>query len=138
MRLERQPAGAERTAIFIDGWNFAKATYEGLSIRVDFKRLLATLAAGRLLLRATYYIGEWTDEGYALLASLRRARLVEGTAPVDPQETERKRAQQQGFIRMLNRNGYQVVKRPVSVFADGSTKAQIGVDLALDMLSLVN
>src|SRR5581483_10740608 len=89
MRLERQPAGAERTAIFIDGWNFAKATYEGLSIRVDFKRLLATLAAGRLLLRATYYIGEWTDEGYALLASLRRARLVEGTAPVDPQETAR-------------------------------------------------
>jgi uncharacterized LabA/DUF88 family protein len=138
MTLERPTLAGERTAIFIDGWNFAKATYEGLSIRVDFKRLLSTLAAGRLLLRATYYIGEWTDEGYAQLANLRRARLVDGAAPVDPQETERKRAQQQGFIRMLNRNGYQVVKRPVNVFADGSTKAAIGVDLAIDMLALAD
>jgi len=138
MISERRTLGTERTAIFIDGWNFAKATYEGLSIRVDFKRLLSTLAAGRLLLRATYYIGEWTDEGYAQLANLRRARVVDGTAPVDPQETERKRAQQQGFIRMLNRNGYQVVKRPVSVYADGSTKAAIGVDLAIDMLALAD
>jgi uncharacterized LabA/DUF88 family protein len=139
MTFERQPLAIERTAIFIDGWNFAKATYEGLGIRVDFKRLLATLAAGRLLLRATYYIGEWTDEGYALMANLRRARVVEGgVPPPDPQETERKRMQQQGFIRMLNRNGYQVVKRPVSVFADGSTKAQIGVDLTIDMLALAD
>jgi uncharacterized LabA/DUF88 family protein len=138
MTIDKRRLGVERTAIFIDGWNFAKATYEGLGIRVDFKRLLATLTAGRLLVRATYYIGEWSDEGYALMANLRRARLVDGgTPPPDPAETERKRAQQQGFIRMLNRNGYQVTKRPVLVFADGSTKAQIGVDVALDMLALV-
>jgi len=74
---ERHTLGADRTAIFIDGWNFAKATYEGLGIRVDFKRLLATLCAGRSLLRATYYIGEWTDESYALMATLRRARVVD-------------------------------------------------------------
>jgi uncharacterized LabA/DUF88 family protein len=134
---ERHTLGADRTAIFIDGWNFAKATYEGLGIRVDFKRLLATLCAGRSLLRATYYIGEWTDESYALMATLRRARVVDAAqTPPDSQESERKRVQQQGFIRMLNRNGYQVVKRPVLVFADGSTKAQIGVDMALHMLSL--
>ena len=139
MTFERRPLSGERTAILIDGWNFAKATYEGLGIRVDFKRLLATLAAGRLLVRATYYIGEWTDDSYALLANLRRARLLEAPGPApDPQETERKRLQQQGFIRMLNRNGYQVVKRPVNVFADGSTKAQIGVDLAIDMMALAD
>ncbi|HTV72356.1 MAG TPA: NYN domain-containing protein [Candidatus Acidoferrales bacterium] len=127
----------ERVAIFIDGWNFAKATYEGLGIRVDFKRLLTTLTAGRTLLRAHYYIGEWTEEGYALLQNLRRARLAEGVAvAVDPAENERKRAQQQGFIRMLNRNGYQVVRKTVNVFADGNTKADINMELAIDMLSI--
>jgi uncharacterized LabA/DUF88 family protein len=137
MTNDRPAPGAERTAIFIDGWNFARATYEGLGIRVDFKRLLATLANGRILLRAIYYIGEWTEEGHALVAGLRRARVVEGGAPPpEPHEAERKRLQQLGFIRMLNRNGYQVVKRPVVVFADGSTKADIGIDLAIDMLSL--
>jgi uncharacterized LabA/DUF88 family protein len=136
MTFDRRALATERTAIFIDGWNFAKATYEGLGVRVDFKRLLATLAAGRTLLRAMYYIGEWTDEGYTLMANLRRARVVEGVPPPDPQEGERKRLQQLGFIRMLNRNGYQVVKRPVLVFADGTTKAHIGIDVAIDMLGL--
>jgi uncharacterized LabA/DUF88 family protein len=127
----------ERVAIFIDGWNFAKATYEGLGIRVDFKRLLTTLTAGRTLLRAYYYIGEWSEESYAQLQTLRRARLAEGiAASVDPVENDRKRSQQQGFIRMLNRNGYQVVRKPVNVFADGNTKADINVELAVDMLSI--
>jgi uncharacterized LabA/DUF88 family protein len=131
---------AERVAIFIDGWNFAKATYEGLGIRVDFKRLLGTLAGGRTLLRALYYIGEWTEESYSLLQNLRRARLVGGSAEYafDPAESERKRVQQQGFIRMLNRNGYQVVKKPVKVFADGNTKADLDIELAIDMLTLAD
>jgi uncharacterized LabA/DUF88 family protein len=129
----------ERVAIFIDGWNFAKATYEGLGIRVDFKRLLTTLTAGRTLLRAYYYTGEWTEEGYSLLQNLRRARLVDGTVVnVDPTENERKRIQQQGFIRMLNRNGYQVVRKPVKVFADGNTKADLDIELAIDMLTLAD
>jgi uncharacterized LabA/DUF88 family protein len=89
------------------------------------------------LLRAYYYIGEWTDESLGLLANLRRARVVEaGSYMPDPQDTERKRVQQQGFIRMLNRNGYQVVKKPVRVFADGTTKADLDIELAIDMLTL--
>jgi uncharacterized LabA/DUF88 family protein len=130
---------SERVAIFIDGWNFAKATYEGLGIRVDFKRLLSVLTGNRTLLRALYYIGEWTEEGYAHMQNLRRLRLVEGTTPLyapDPMESEKKRQQQQGFIRMLNRNGYQVVKKPVKVFADGNTKADLDIELAIDMLTL--
>jgi len=137
MTDDRRFRDTERVAIFIDGWNFAKATYEGLGIRVDFKRLLATLTGSRILLRAHYYIGEWSEDGYAMLQQLRRMRVVEGGVfTVDPQETERKRVQQQGFIRMLNRNGYQVVRKPVHVFADGYTKADIDVDLAIDMLTL--
>ena len=129
----------ERVAIFIDGWNFAKATYEGLGIRVDFKRLLTTLTASKTLLRAYYYIGEWTEDGYAALQNLRRRGLVEGAVvTVDPGENERKRIQQQGFIRMLNRNGYQVVRKPVKVFADGNTKADLDIELAIDMMSLAD
>ncbi|MBV8152500.1 MAG: NYN domain-containing protein [Candidatus Eremiobacteraeota bacterium] len=128
---------SERVAIFIDGWNFAKATYEGFGIRVDFKRLLTVLAGNRTLLRSLYYIGEWTEEGYAHMQALRRARVVEGAPQIpDPLESERKRTQQQGFIRMLNRNGYQVVKKPVRVFADGNTKADLDIELAIDMLTL--
>ncbi len=130
----------ERVAIFIDGWNFAKATYEGLGVRVDFKRLLAALTGGRTLLRALYYIGEWTEENYTLLQNLKRAQpsLAGGPLPpvADAGESERKRTQQQGFIRMLNRNGYQVVKKPVRVFADGNTKADLDIELAIDMLTL--
>jgi uncharacterized LabA/DUF88 family protein/DNA-binding CsgD family transcriptional regulator len=135
--LQNRNVAHERVAIFIDGWNFAKATYEGLGIRVDFKRLLTTLTAGRTLLRAFYYIGEWTPENYAMMHDLRRVRLgLDVSETPDQNEAERKRVQQQGFIRMLNRNGYQVVKKPVKVFADGNTKADLDIELAIDMLSL--
>jgi uncharacterized LabA/DUF88 family protein len=138
MHDRHRNSGIERVAIFIDGWNFAKATYEGLGIRVDFKRLLTTLTGGRTLLRALYYIGEWNEDNYALLQELKRGRLLDTSSlpPPDPGESERKRAQQQGFIRMLNRNGYQVVKKPVRVFADGNTKADLDIELAIDMLTL--
>jgi uncharacterized LabA/DUF88 family protein len=137
--MQNRNVSHERVAIFIDGWNFAKATYEGLGIRVDFKRLLSTLAGGRTLLRAFYYIGEWTPENYAMMHDLRRVRLgLDVSEPPDPNEAERKRMQQQGFIRMLNRNGYQVVKKPVKVFADGNTKADLDIELAIDMLTLAD
>jgi uncharacterized LabA/DUF88 family protein len=135
---EIAPHRVERVAIFIDGWNFAKATYDGLGVRVDFKRLLSTLTAGRTLLRALYYIGEWSEDSYASFMALRRARGLEPLSVLDPAESERKRVQQQGFIRMLNRNGYQVIKKPVKVFADGNTKADLDIELAIDMLTLAD
>ncbi|MDE2571633.1 MAG: NYN domain-containing protein [bacterium] len=125
--------GVGRTAIFIDGWNFARVTYEGLGIRVDFRRLLALLCAGTSLVRARYYIGEWSEESYALYAAARRARGLTVEHP-DPAEAERRRRDQQGFIRMLNRNGYQVVRRGMRVHVDGTVKAEIGIDLAVDAL----
>ncbi len=73
------------------------------------------------------------------MANLRRVRAADAPPPPpDPAESDRRRVQQLGFIRMLNRNGYQVVKRPVLAFADGSTRKAglIGIDLALDMPAL--
>ncbi|TAM91705.1 NYN domain-containing protein [bacterium] len=124
---------ATRTAIFIDGWNFARVTYEGLGIRVDFRRLLSLLCSGTTLVRARYYIGEWSEESYALYAAARRARGLT-VEHADPAEAERRRRDQQGFIRMLNRNGYQVVRRGMRVHVDGTVKAEIGIDLAVDAM----
>jgi len=124
---------AGRTAIFIDGWNFARVTYEGLGIRVDFRRLLSLLCGSTSLVRARYYIGEWSEESYALYAAARRARGLTVEHP-DPAEAERRRRDQQGFIRMLNRNGYQVVRRGMRVHVDGTVRAEIGIDLAVDAL----
>jgi len=124
---------AGRTAIFIDGWNFARVTYEGLGIRVDFRRLLSLLCAGSTLARARYYVGEWSEESYALYAAARRARGLTVEHP-DPTEAERRRRDQQGFIRMLNRNGYQVVRRGMRVHVDGTVKSEIAIDLAVDAL----
>jgi uncharacterized LabA/DUF88 family protein len=110
-------SAAERVAIFIDGASFARITYEGLGIRVDFKRLLAALSGERILTHAIYYLGEWIDDG---------------------RDVERRRAQQLGFIRMLNRNGYRVVRKPTHALADGSLRVDIGLELAIDMLALAD
>ena len=37
---------------------------------------------------------------------------------------------------MLSRNGYQVVRKPLKVFADGRMKADLDINLAIDMLTL--
>ena len=128
----------ERVAIFIDGQNFSRVTYEGLGIRVDFKRLLSTLVGTRILIRSLYYIGEWSQESLALLRDVRRVRSGADVSvpPEDPDEPERRAAQQQGFIRMLNRNGYAVVKKPIRVFADGGAKGDLAVETTVDMLTL--
>ena len=72
---------SERVAIFIDGWNFAKATYDGLGVRVDFKRLLGALTGGRSLIRALYYIGEWTDRRLCALTELATRLALSTAAP---------------------------------------------------------
>ena len=56
-------SAAERVAIFIDGASFARITYEGLGIRVDFKRLLAALSGERILTHAIYYLGDFPAYG---------------------------------------------------------------------------
>ncbi|MBV8603029.1 MAG: NYN domain-containing protein, partial [Candidatus Eremiobacteraeota bacterium] len=81
---------------------------------------------------------EFTDlKDLAAAIELHEARRTPG-AVSQALESERKRQQQQGFIRMLNRNGYQVVKKPVKVFADGNTKADLDIELAIDMLTLAD
>lgn len=125
---------ASRLAFFVDGWNFKYATYDSFGIHVDFVKLLEILSKDSILIRAYYYTGEWTTDSIE--------QYVKLTNSPDPQavreELDAQRRRSQSFHRFLNRNGYMVVRKPLKVFAGGSIKADLDLELAIDMLSLVD
>ncbi len=123
-----------KVAVFVDGWNFKYATYDSFGINVDFVRLLQTLTQDSILIRAYYYTGEWTTDSIE--------QYVKMSSSSDPsalrEELDAQRRRSQSFYRFLNRNGYMVVRKPLKVFAGGTIKADLDLELAIDMLSLVD
>ena len=97
---------SDRVGIFIDGANLFYAAAH-LGIEIDYVRLLQSLTQGRRLLRAYYYTG------------------------VDPVNEK-----QQGFLLWMRRHGYRVVTKDLVQFPDGSRKANLLVEIAVDMLRL--
>lgn len=97
---------SDRIAIFIDGSNLFYAASH-LNIEVDYRRLLTTLVRGRRLLRAYFYTG------------------------VDPQNEK-----QRGFLLWLNRHGHRVVSKELAQLPDGSRKANMHVEMAVDMMRI--
>ncbi len=97
---------ADRVGIFIDGANLFYAAAH-LGIEIDYVRLLQNLVGDRRLLRAYYYTG------------------------VDPSNEK-----QQGFLLWMRRHGYRVVAKELIQFPDGSRKANLLVEIAVDMLRL--
>ena len=95
-----------RIAIFIDGNNLFHAA-RTIGIEVDYAKLLKLLCQGGSLLRAFFYTG--VDENAS---------------------------KQQGFLLWMRRNGYRVVQKELKVFPDGTKKANLDVEIAVDMLSL--
>jgi len=107
-RLASAPAkiGRGRVAIFIDGANLFYAIQE-LRIRIDYTKLLALLVGKDTLFRAVYYTGaEAADE------------------------------KQRGFFLWLRHHGFRVVSKPVLQRPDGSKKANLDVEMAMDIVSL--
>jgi len=92
--------------IFIDGSNLFYAASH-LNIEVDYRRLLTSLVRGRRLLRAYFYTG------------------------VDPQNEK-----QRGFLLWLNRHGHRVVSKELANLPDGSRKANMHVEMAVDMMRI--
>ncbi|MGI6643092.1 MAG: NYN domain-containing protein [Bacillota bacterium] len=123
-----------RVAVFVDGWNFKYATYDSFGIHVDFVRLLEALTQDSILIRAYYYTGEWTTDSIE--------QYIKMTSSPDPvalrDDLDGQRRRSQSFYRFLNRNGYMVVRKPLKVFAGGAIKADLDLELAIDMLSLVD
>ncbi|MBX7222370.1 MAG: NYN domain-containing protein [Blastocatellia bacterium] len=97
-----------KIAIFIDGNNLFHAA-RSVGVEIDYAKLLDVLRSEDQLLRAFFYTG------------------------VD-QQAER----QQGFLLWMRRNGYRVVEKELKLFADGTKKANLDVEIAVDMLSLAD
>lgn len=98
----------DRIAIFIDGASLFYAAMQ-LQIEIDYIRLLVFLTHGRRLLRAYFYTG-----------------------------SDRHNEKQQGFLLWMRRNGYRVVTKELVQLPDGSRKANLDVEMAIDMLMLAD
>lgn len=96
----------ERVAIFIDSSNLFSAATH-LNIKIDYTKLLQYLTKKRKLLRAYFYTA------------------------VD--STNKK---QQSFLFWMRRHGYHVVTKELIQHPDGSKKANLEVEMAVDMLTL--
>ena len=96
-----------RVAIFIDGSNLFYAALQ-LGIEIDYTRLLYRLTEGSRLLRAFFYTG-----------------------------VDRTNEKQQGFLLWMRRNGYRVIAKDLVQLPDGSKKANLDVEIALDLMALV-
>jgi uncharacterized LabA/DUF88 family protein len=95
-----------RVAVFIDGNNLFHAA-RFHNLDLDYNKLLRVLLGDGRLLRAFFYTG--VDVG-----------------------AER----QQGFLLWMRRNGFRVVQKELKTFYDGTRKANLDVEIAVDMLSL--
>ncbi len=96
-----------RVAIFIDGSNLFYAALQ-LGIEIDYTKLLHRLTGGSRLLRAFFYTG-----------------------------VDRTNEKQQGFLLWMRRNGYRVIAKDLVQLPDGSKKANLDVEIAVDLMSLV-
>ena len=96
----------ERVAIFIDGSNLFSATTH-LNIKIDYIKLLDYLTKKRKLLRAYFYTS-----------------------------VDSRNKKQQNFLRWMRHSGYRVVTKELIQHQDGSQKANLEVEIAIDMLTL--
>jgi len=94
-----------KVAIFIDGNNIFHSAVQA-GIQIDYVKLLNVLTEGADYSKAVFYTG--SDEG-----------------------AERQR----GFLHWMTRNGFRVVKKPVTQDrATGTRKASLEMELATDMI----
>jgi uncharacterized LabA/DUF88 family protein len=97
-----------RVAIFIDGSNLFYAGLQ-LGIEIDYTKLLCRLTAGSRLLRSFFYTA-----------------------------IDRTNEKQQSFLLWMRRNGYRVIAKDIVQFPDGSKKAELDVEIAVDMIALAS
>jgi uncharacterized LabA/DUF88 family protein len=97
---------SDRVVILVDGSNLFYAASQ-LNLEIDYARLLAYLTKNRRLVRAYFYTG-----------------------------VDRSNDKQQGFLHWMRRNGYRVVTKDLIQLPDGSKKANLDIEIAIDMLTL--
>jgi len=95
-----------RVAIFIDGANLFYAALN-LGIEIDYTKLLAYLTSSSKLFRAFFYTG------------------------VDPHNEK-----QNGFLHWMSCHGYRVITKDLAQLPDNSYKANLAVEIAIDLIAL--
>jgi uncharacterized LabA/DUF88 family protein len=98
-----------RVGIFVDAANVELAS-DRLRARFDWRKILNLLTQDRQLVRAIAYSPVHDDPGVSI-------------------ETQR-------FVEPFLDKGYKVVTKPLKRFADGSIKANVDIELALDVLEM--
>jgi uncharacterized LabA/DUF88 family protein len=99
---------SKNVAVFVDVANLYYSA-RGQEVDVDYVALLKAATKGRDLIRAYAYSG------------------------LDPEnENQRK------FIDFLNKNGYKVVHKDIRKFGDGRVKANLDIELVVDLFRLAN
>ena len=96
-----------RVAIFIDGSSLFYAALH-LGVEIDYTKLLHCLVAGNKLLRPYFYTG-----------------------------VNSRNDKQHNFLLWMRRHGYRVVTKELIEFADGSKKADLNIEITVDMMSLI-
>jgi uncharacterized LabA/DUF88 family protein len=95
-----------RTVVMIDG-NSLFYSASQLKIEIDYLKLINQLTQGGQLFRALFYTG------------------------IDSQNEKQKR-----FLHWMRCHGFRVIDKEVNRFPDGSKKANLEVEMAIDMMQL--
>jgi uncharacterized LabA/DUF88 family protein len=95
---------SDRVVILIDGGSLFRAATH-LNLEVDYEKLLPCLVRGRELVRAHFYTGYSPGN-----------------------------LKQAAFLKWMQNHGYRVLQKELTVSSDGSRKANLGVEIAIDML----
>ncbi len=107
------PGGAPpaRVGVFVDSANVELAI-DRLRARVDWRKVLGMLTDGRTLVRAMAYSPVHDDPGVSI-------------------ETQR-------FAEPFLGKGFKVVTKPLKRFADGTIKANVDIEMALDIMEMLD
>ncbi|MEO8540453.1 MAG: NYN domain-containing protein [bacterium] len=100
-----------RVGVFVDSANVELAI-DRLRARVDWRKVLAILTDGRVLVRAMAYSPVHDDPGVSI-------------------ETQR-------FAEPFLGKGFKVVTKPLKRFADGTIKANVDIEMALDIIEMLD
>ena len=100
-----------RVGVFVDAANIELAC-DRLRARINWKKLLDYITEGRQLVRAIAYSPVHDDPGVSL-------------------ETQR-------FAEPFIDRGFRVVTKPLKRFADGSIKANVDIEMTLDIIEMLD
>ncbi|HET9015821.1 MAG TPA: NYN domain-containing protein [Thermomicrobiaceae bacterium] len=95
----------DKVSVFFDMSNLYFAARD-LGVRIDYTKLLEFLVNGRRLHRAYAYMAVSSDDTSAV-----------------------------PFLTWLRRNGFRVITKPLKRFSDGSSKGDLDMELAVDLLT---